>query len=125
MALNTGYPYDGFEEMYPQTQPTPEWLGFGHKHLEYQRTPVRHLIMVDGQHRSEITVTDPDHPLDGQVADQLRGQPAERAPWPVSTILTINPTERRGARWGLETGQFERPDTRPALIPHHRRERWG
>ena len=121
MALNTGYPYEGFEDMFPNTSPTPEWVGFGHKHYEYNKTPVKHFILVDGQQRSEISVEDPDEPLDHVVADQLRGQPAERAPWPISTILSINPTERPGARFGMETGQFQRPDTRPAVLMHHRK----
>lgn len=121
--LNTGYPYEGFEDMFPQTKPTPEWVGFGHKHYEYHRQPVRHLILADGQHRSELWVRDPDGPIDQEVADVLRGAPAERAPWPVSNILTINRTERPGARWGMETGQFEQPDTRPGVVMHHRRGR--
>ena len=117
--INSGYPYDGFEEMYAGTSVTPEWYGFGHKHQVLDHTPVRHLILVDGQHHSEISVNDPDHPLDGLVADRLRGQPAERPHLPVSTILTINPTVRPGARPGMESGQFQHPNTTPALLARH------
>jgi len=117
--IGTGYPYDGFEEMYPQTKPTPEWYGFGHKHLVYNKTPIKHLVLVDGQEHSEIDVLDPDEPLDHVVADQLRGQPAERHPLPVSHILTLIPTVRPGARPDMEYGQFHQPDTRPAVIMHH------
>lgn len=116
--INTGYPYDGFEEQYPATTPTPEWYGFGHKHQVYNKTPVKHLILVDGQQHSEIDVTDPDEPLDHIVADQLRGQPAERHPLPVSPTLTLYRTERTGARPDLESSQFGQPDTRPAVIKH-------
>ncbi len=114
--LNTGYPYDGFEDHYPQTVTTPEWYGFGHKHLVVDHTPIRHLILVDGQQHSEISVTDPDEPLDQAVADRLRGQPAERPHLPVSTILTLNRTERPTARPGLESGQFQSPNTTPGLL---------
>ncbi len=117
--MNTGYPYDGFEDQFPQTKPTPDWIGFGHRHLEYQKTPMRHLVLVDGQQHSEIDVVDPDHPLDHVIADQLRGVPAERPHIPVSHILTIVPTARRGARPDLESSQFQHPDTRPAVILHH------
>jgi hypothetical protein len=123
--MEIGYPYDGQEEMYPVTTPTPEWYGFGHKHHVYNKTPVKHLILVDGQERSEIDVLDPDEPLDHIVADQLRGQPAERTPWPVSTILTLIPTIRQNARLGMEYGQFQHPDTRPALLVLHKRGRKG
>ena len=116
--IGTGYPYDGFEEQYPATTPTPEWYGFGHKHQVMNQTPVKHLVLVDGQRHSEIDVSDPDHPLDHVIADQLRGQPAERAPLPVSRILTLYRTERPGAREGLEFGQFASPDTRPAVVKH-------
>jgi len=119
MALNTGYPYDGFEEMYPGTEPTPEWYGFGHKHLVNDHTPIRHLILVDGQEHSEISVNDPDEPLDHIVADRIRGQPAERAPLPVSAILTLNRTVRPGARPDMETGQFQHPNSTPGLLAPH------
>ncbi len=121
--MNTGYPYDGFEEQYPATSPTPEWYGFGHKHYEYNKTPVKHIILVDGTERSEISVEDPDEPLDHIVADQLRGQPAERTPWPVAHILTLIPTIRPHARLDMEYGQFQLPDTRPAVFKHHARGR--
>lgn len=117
--IGTGYPYDGFEEMYPATEPTPEWFGFGHKHHVFNKTPIKHLLLVDGQQTSEIDVSDPDEPLDHVVADRLRGQPAERAEWPVSNILTLYRTERPGARLGMEYGQFNQPDTRPGVIMHH------
>src|SRR5438309_6795708 len=117
--LNTGYPYDGFEEMYAGTEPTPEWFGFGHKHLVVDHTPIKHLILVDGQEHSEISVNDPDEPLDHIVADQLRGQPAERHPLPISTILTLNRTERARARPVLETGQFQHPYTTPGRLRRH------
>ena len=117
--IGTGYPYDGMEEFYPETEPTPEWFGFGHKHLVYNKTPMVHIVLADGQQHSEIDVTDPDEPLDHVVADQLRGQPAERNPLPVSRILTLNRTERPGARPDMESGQFQSPDTRPAVIAHH------
>lgn len=116
--INTGYPYDGMEEMYPGTEPTPSWYGFGHKHLAYNKSPVKHLILVDGQQHSELEVTDPDEPLDNVIADRLRGTPAERPHLPVSNILTINLTARRGARPGMETGQFQHPDTRPGVVIH-------
>lgn len=116
--LNTGYPYDGFEEMYPGTEPTPEWFGFGHKHQVYNTTPVKHLVLVDGQQHSEIDVQDPDHPLDHVIADRLRGMPAERPHLPVSTVLSLDRTARLGARPGLESSQFQSPDTRPAVIKH-------
>jgi hypothetical protein len=122
---NTGYPYDGFEEMYPVTTPTPEWYGHGHKHHVYNKTPIKHLILVDGQQTSEIDVQDPDEPLDHVVADQLRGQPAERPHWPVASVLTLIPTIRPNARLDMEYGQFQHPDTRPAVLEHHRRGRWG
>ena len=118
--INTGVPYDGFEEMYPQTAPTPSWYGFGHKHRFFQQTPMRHLVLVDGQEHSEIVVEDLNHPLDGVIADKLRGEPAERPHIPTTTILTLNRTVRPGAREGLETGQFNHPDTRPAVIIHGR-----
>ena len=114
--INTGYPYDGQEEMYASVEPTPEWYGFGHKHLVYDKTPIRHLILVDGQEHAEISVNDPDEPLDHIVADRLRGQPAERHPLPVSTILTLNRTERPGARPDMETGQFQHPNSTPGLL---------
>lgn len=116
---NTGYPYDGFEEMFPQTEPTPEWYGFGHKHLVYNKTPIKHLVLVDGQQHSEIDVQDPDEPLDHVVADRLRGQPAERPHLPISGVLTLIPTARAGARPDMEAGQFHQPDTRPGVIMHH------
>lgn len=119
MAMNTGYPYDGFEEMYAGADPTPEWFGFGLKHRVYNKTPVKHLILADGQEHSEIDVQDPDEPLDHIVADQLRGQPAERVPLPISSILTIIPTIRPNARPDMEYGQFQHPDTRPGVIMHH------
>ncbi len=114
--INTGYPYDGFEEMFPKTTPTPEWYGFGHRHMVYDTTPVKHLILVDGQRHSEISVNDPDEPLDHLVADQLRGRPAERPHIPVSNLLTIIPTIRPGARPDMEYGQFQHPNTIPATI---------
>ena len=117
--INTGYPYDGFEDFYPQSEPTPEWYGFGHKNLVYNKTPIKHLVLADGQEHSEIDVQDPDEPLDHVVADRLRGAPAERHPLPVSTILTIIPTIRPGARPDMEYGQFQHPDTRPALLARH------
>lgn len=117
--INTGYPYDGFEDQYPQTAPTPEWFGFGHRHLVYHKAPIRRLILVDGQEHSEIDVTDPQQPLDHVVADQLRGTPAERPHIPVSTVLTLIPTARPNARQDMEAGQFQMPDTRPAVILHH------
>lgn len=120
---NTGYPYEGFEDMFPNTEPTPEWYGHGHKHFRYNKTPMQRLLLVDGQRRDVIDVTDPDEPLDHVVADELRGQPAERAHFPVSTILTIIPTQRPGARPDMESGQFQLPDTRPGLLVHHRRGR--
>jgi len=123
MAVNTGYPYDGFEEMYPETTPTPDWYGFGHKHHVYNKTPIKHLLLVDGQEHSEIDVQDPDEPLDHVVADQLRGQPAERHPLPVASILTLIPTIRPGARPDMEYGQFQLPDTRPGVLEHGRRGR--
>lgn len=118
MMVNTGYPYDGFEEQYPETATTPEWYGFGHKHQVLHQTPVKHIVLVDGQQKSEISVTDPDEPLDFAVADILRGQPAERGEFPVSRALTLYRTERPGARPGLESSQFAQPDTRPAVIKH-------
>ena len=117
--INTGYPYDGFEEMYAGVEPTPEWYGFGLKHHVYNKTPIKHLILVDGQQHSEIDVTDPDEPLDHVVADKLRGQPAERHPLPVSSLLTLIPTIRRGARPDMEYGQFQLPDTRPGILARH------
>lgn len=114
--INTGYPFDGFEEMYASTEPTPEWYGFGHKNLVYDKTPIKHLILADGQQHAEISVRDPDEPLDHLVADELRGQPAERNPLPISQILTLNRTERIGARPDLETGQFQHPNTTPGLL---------
>lgn len=122
MAINTGYPYDGFEDQYPETAPQPEWIGFGHKHLVFHRNPIKHIVLADGQHHSEIDLVDPDQPLDGIVADQLRGQPAERPHFPVSRVLSRVPTERAGAREGMEYGQFHQPDTRPGVILHHL---WG
>jgi len=121
--MNSGYPETGFEDMYAGTETTPAWYGFGHKHLVYEATPVKHLILVDGQEHSEIDVQDPDEPLDHIVADQLRGQPAERHPLPVSNILTLFPTIRPGARPDMEYGQFTHPDTRPAVIMHAQRGR--
>jgi len=118
-VINTGYPYDGFEDQYPQTKPTPECYGFGHRHQVYAKSPMRHLILVDGQEHSEIDVRDPDQPLDHVVADRIRGAPAERHPLPVSSILTIIPTARPNARPDMEAGQFQLPDTRPAVILHH------
>ena len=117
--IGTGYPYDGFIEMYPTVEPTPEWFGFGHKHLVYNKTPIKHLVLVDGQQHGEISVDDPDEPLDHVVADQLRGQPAERHPLPVSSILTLIPTVRPGARLDMEYGQFQHPDTRPGVLARH------
>jgi hypothetical protein len=107
--------------MFPGVEHTPGWQGFGHKTLVSNTTPVRHLILADGQQKAEIDMYDPDEPLDNTVADVLRGMPAERPHWPVSTILTINRTERAGARPGMETGMFDHPDTRPGLLIHHRR----
>lgn len=104
--------------MYPDTAPTPEWYGFGHKNLVMQQTPVRHLVLADGQQHAEINVTDPDSPVDHAVADRLKTQPAERAHLPISPLLTIIPTQRPGARLGLEYGQFQHPDTRPAVVIH-------
>ena len=121
--VNTGYPYDGFEDMYPKTAVQPEWYGFGHRHLVFNQNPVRHLVLVDGQQRSEINVFDPDQPLDHVVADQLRGTPAERPHFPVSTILTLVPTHRPNARLDLEYGQFQQPDTRPGVVMHHFKSR--
>jgi len=117
--LNTGYPYDGFEDFFAATEPTPEWYGFGHKHLVYNQTPVKHIVLADGQQHSEIDVTDPDEPLDHVVADRLRSTPAERAHFPVSTILSLIPTARPNARQDMEAGQFQMPDTRPGVIKHH------
>lgn len=117
--INTGYPYDGFESQYPATEPTPEWYGFGHKHLVYNTTPVKHLILVDGQQHSEIDVQDPDEPLDHIVADRMRSAPAERPHIPTSAILTLTPTVRPGARPGLESGQFQQPNTTPGLLARH------
>jgi len=117
--IGTGYPYDGFTEMYPTTEPTPEWYGFGHKHFVYNKTPVKHLILVDGQQHSELDVQDPDEPLDHIVADQLRGQPAERRRLPVSSLLTLIPTIRPGARFDMEYGQFQHPNSTPGLIAPH------
>lgn len=117
--MDTGYPYEGFEDMFPSTQPTPEWYGFGHKHLAYNKVPVRHLVLVDGQEKKEIDIHDPDHPLDHVVADRIRGAPAERAPYPISRILTIT-HDRPGAREGMEYGQFDQPNTTPGLLPKHR-----
>jgi hypothetical protein len=117
--INSGVPYDGFETMYPDTAETPTWYGFGHKNFVVDHTPIRHLILVDGQQHSEISVTDPDEPLDHLVADRLRGTPAERPHIPVSSILTLNPTVRPGARPDLESGQFQMPDTRPGLLAQH------
>lgn len=119
--IGTGYPYDGFEDQYPQTEPTPSWYGFGHKHHVYNTTPVKHLILADGQQHSEIDVQDPDEPLDHVVADRLRGVPAERPHIPVSSILTIIPTIRPGARPDMEYGQFQHPDTRPGRVTRHLR----
>lgn len=117
--INTGYPYEGFEDMFPNTETTPEWYGFGHKHHAYNATPVRHLVLVDGQQHSELDVSDPDEPLDYAVADRLRNMPAERPHIPVSPILTIIPTQRPGARPDMEYGQFQMPDTRPGVVMHH------
>ena len=117
--IGTGYPYDGFTEMYPETAPTPSWYGFGHKHLVYNKTPMKHLVLVDGQQHSEIDVQDPDEPLDHVVADHLRGQPAERNPLPVSAILTLIPTIRPGARPDMEYGQFQLPNTTPGVVANH------
>jgi hypothetical protein len=116
--INTGYPYDGFENMYAATEHTPEWYGFGHKNYVYNATPVKHLLLVDGQEHSEISVNDPDEPLDNVVADRMRGVPAERPHIPISNVLTVDRTIRPGARPGMETGQFASPDTRPAVILH-------
>jgi hypothetical protein len=116
--IGTGYPYDGFEEMYPAADPTPSWYGFGHKHLVFQQTPVRHLILVDGQEHSQIVVEDPDEPLDNVVADRLKTQPTEMAHLPTSSVLVLDRTARPGARPGMESGQFQSPDTRPAVILH-------
>lgn len=115
----TDKPYDGFEAQYPQTQTTPEWYGFGHKHLVLNTSPIKHMILVDGQQHSEIQVQDIDHPMDGVVADRMRGTPAERPHIPVSPILTLIPTIRPGAREGMEYGQFQQPDTRPGLLARH------
>src|SRR5689334_12720487 len=117
--IGTGYPYEGFEEMFAQVEPTPEWYGFGHKHYVYNKTPIKHLLLVDGQEHSEIDVTDPDEPLDHVIADQLRGQPAERPHMPVASVLSLIPTIRPGARPDMEYGQFQLPDTRPAVFRHH------
>lgn len=114
--LNTGYPYDGFQDQYGGTETTPEWYGFGHKNLVLNHTPIKHIVLADGQQHSEFSVEDPDEPLDFAVADRLRGQPAERNPLPVSTILTLNRTERPGARPDMETGQFQHPNSTPGLL---------
>ncbi len=111
--------------MYPGTEPTPEWYGFGHKHQVYNKTPIKHLVLVDGQEHSEIDVQDPDEPLDHIVADRLRGQPAERHPLPVSSLLTLIPTVRSGARPDMEYGQFQHPDTRPAVLQPQTRKLRG
>lgn len=118
--ISTGYPYEGFTDMFAGTEPTPEWYGVGHKHLAYDQTPVRHLVLADGSQHAEIAVTNPDHPLDQAVADRLRGRPAERPHLPVAQLLTIIPTERPNARLDLEYGQFQQPDTRPAVMIHGR-----
>ncbi len=117
--LNTGYPWEGFEDQFPQVEPTPLWFGFGHKNFVYDKTPIKHLILADGQQHSEIDVQDPDEPLDHIVADQLRGQPAERHPLPVSGILTLIPTIRPGARPDMEYGQFQHPNSTPGLLAPH------
>lgn len=120
---NSGYPYEGFEDMFPQAKPTPNWYGFGHKNYVYNKVPVRHIILADGQQHSEIDIHDPDQPLDHIVADRLRGQPAERPHFRVSDILSVNMTIRPGAREGMEYGQFNQPDTRPGVLPKHRQGR--
>lgn len=112
----TDKPYDGFEQQYPLTRVTPEWYGFGHKHQVLNTSPIKHMVLADGQQHSEIELQDIDSHMDGVVADRLRGTPAERPHIPVSSILTLNTTVRPGARLGMEYGQFEQPDTRPALL---------
>ena len=118
--IMTDYPYDGFEDQYPATKNTPSWYGFGHKHYVFPNTPVKHLVLVDGQHHSEIDVQDPDEPLDHVVADRMRGTPAERPHIPVEPLLTLIPTIRPGARLGMEYGQFQHPDTRPAVLANRK-----
>jgi hypothetical protein len=115
---NTAYPYEGFEDMFPGAEHTPGWQGFGHKNLVYGSTPVKHIILADGQQHSEVDMYDPDEPLDTAVVNTLRGMPIERAPFPVSNELSIYRTERPNARLGMEYGQFNHPDTRPGLLGH-------
>lgn len=79
-------------------------------------TPIKHIILADGQHTSEISVQDPDEPLDYTVSDKLKQDPVEKVHLPTSPVLTLDRTIRPGARPGMETGQFASPDTRPGLL---------
>ena len=108
------YPYEGFGDMFPLTETTPEWVGVGHKHYVLAHSPVKHVILADGTRHSviEVRASDAERSVERDIVDKLRGQGGERPHLQVTQELSYERTAGAG-HWGQ--GMWQLPDTRPGL----------
>lgn len=109
------YPFDGFTDIYPATETTPDWFGFGVKHFEQRSHPVKHIVYADGKRQAVIQVRPDaeDGHVERQIMDRLKGTDAERPHVQIAGHLSYNRTAGQG-HWG--EGMFQLPDTRPGRL---------
>src|SRR5438132_11702728 len=119
------YPFEGFNDRYPVTRNTPDWFGFGHKHLEQRSSPVKHVILADGQKHAvlEVRHDKANGYIEGQVMEHLKGQQAETPHVNIAPSLSFwrnPPREPRG-----EEPMWQIPDTRPGRLHTPKGRGWG
>lgn len=106
------YPFEGFTDIYPTTETTPDWFGFGVKNFEQKSHPVKHIVYADGQRRAVIAINPQmaDGHVERQIMDRLKGPDAESPHVDITGHLSYNRTA--GAGHGGQ-GMWQLPDTRP------------
>lgn len=122
------YPFEGFTDAFPETKNTPDWFGFGHKHLEQRSSPVKHVVLADGQRHAVLEVRHDRSKgyVEGQVMEHLKGQQAETPHVSIASALSFWHAPQREA--GGHEPMFQHPDTRPgrAHVPGNRGgQGWG
>lgn len=106
------YPFEGMNDIYPTTEPEPDWFGFGLKNKEWRSSPVKHVVYSDGQKESVIEVRCDDcGVLSGQIMDKLKGTDAEKPQLSIASVLSYWRAPKREPNGHDPMFQF--PDTRP------------
>jgi hypothetical protein len=116
------YPFEGFNDIYPDTRPTPNWFGFGLRNLEHTSSPVKHIVYANGQRRAVIQVRCEDCklPVQQQIMDKLKGEQAEQPDLPIAGFSSHFRTPGAG-HWGEPMWQM--PDSRPGRLRGPERNR--